>query len=551
MKLFPYQLSQINLVLLIAGFLTLTGNFTFFEKTLLVYPLSENLFFLGSLFLLLFTFLASLLLLVCYIKTTKPILILLLLTSSLVGYSTNNYGIVFDHNMITNTFETDSNEFLDLVNFKSFFYLLILGLLPSTAVWKVKLSKTQSKLETEFASKILGKIKPQYVPHVAQFLQRVKVFLILVIVSSVIILSFSKHYSSFFRENKHLRTYVIPTYYLYSLAKFTNSKIATSTKPFVEIGLDAKINKKSAQRRLVILIVGETARSDHMSLNGYERKTNPFLEQEEIISFKEMVSCGTDTAWSVPCMFSLLDRENYNHTSGKNMSNSLDLISRADASVLWLDNNSDSKGVAERVPYEDYRSSKLNSICNPECRDEGMLTDIQNYIDEQNNNDILIVLHTMGSHGPAYFKRYPPEFEVFMPTCKTSQLNECTDEEIINAYDNTILYTDYFLSKVIAVLKANSVNSDTAMLYISDHGESLGENGLYLHGMPYFMAPDEQIKIPAFMWFDESISRIFDIESIKEKAQLPQSHDSLFHTLLGLMDVESELYKKDLDLTAK
>ena len=180
-----------------------------------------------------------------------------------------------------------------------------------------------------------------------------------------------------------------------------------------------------------------------------------------------------------------------------------------------------------------------------------MLIDIQNYIDEQNNNDILIVLHTMGSHGPAYFKRYPPEFEVFMPSCKTSQLNECTDEEITNAYDNTILYTDYFLSKVITILKANSVNSDTAMLYISDHGESLGENGLYLHGMPYFMAPDEQIKIPAFMWFDESISRIFDIESIKEKAQLPQSHDSLFHTLLGLMDVETELYKKDLDLLAE
>jgi len=302
---------------------------------------------------------------------------------------------------------------------------------------------------------------------------------------------------------------------------------------------------------LVVLVVGETARSDHMSINGYELKTNPYLEQEEIISFKEMVSCGTDTAWSVPCMFSLLDRDNYNHESGKNMSNSLDLISRAGASVLWLDNNSDSKGVAERVPYEDYRSSKLNSICNPECRDEGMLIDIQNYIDEQNNNDILIVLHTMGSHGPAYFKRYPPEFEVFMPSCKTSQLNECTDEEITNAYDNTILYTDYFLSKVIAILKANSVNSDTAMLYISDHGESLGENGLYLHGMPYFMAPDEQIKIPAFMWFDESISRIFDIDSIKEKAQLSQSHDSLFHTLLGLMDVETELYKKDLDLTAK
>ena len=530
MKLFFNKLSQIHLVLLVAGFLTLTGNFTFFEKTLLVYPLSENLFFLGSLFLFLFTFLAALLLLLCYRKTIKPILILLLITSSVVSYSTNNYGIVFDHNMITNTFETDPSEFLDLVNYKSIFYFLILGLLPSLFVWKVDLKKLQLKL---------------------QFIQRLKYFLVMVVVFVVVVLSFSKHYTSFARENRDLRLYITPTYYLYSVIKFIDSKIATSTKPFVEIGLDAKIDKKSSQRRLVILVVGETARSDHMSINGYELKTNPYLEQEEIISFKKMTSCGTDTAWSVPCMFSFLDRDNYNHASGKNMSNSLDLISRAGASVLWLDNNSDSKGVAERVPYSDYRSSELNSVCNPECRDEGMLTNIQSYIDKQNNNDVMIVLHTMGSHGPAYYKRYPPEFEVFTPSCKTSQLNECTDEEITNAYDNTILYTDYFLSKVIGVLKVNSDNSDTAMFYISDHGESLGEGGLYLHGMPYFMAPDEQIKIPAFMWFDESISRIFDIGSIKEKAELPQSHDSLFHTLLGLMDVETELYKKDLDLLAE
>ena len=530
MKFFSDKLSQIHLVLLVAGFLTLTGNFTFFEKTLLVYPLSVNVFFLGSLFLFLFTFLSALLLLLCYRRSTKPILILLLVISSVVSYSTNNYGIVFDHNMITNTFETDSSEFLDLVNYKSILYFLILGLLPSLFVWRIGLKKLSLK---------------------AQFFQRLKYFLVLIVVFVVVVLSFSKHYTSFARENRDLRLYITPTYYLYSAAKFIDSKIATSSQPFVEIGLDAKINKKSTQRRLVILVVGETARSDHMSINGYELKTNPYLEQEEIISFEKMVSCGTDTAWSVPCMFSVLDRSNYNHTIGKNMSNSLDMISRAGASVLWLDNNSDSKGVAERIPYLDYRSSALNPVCNPECRDEGMLTNIQNYIDTQRNDDVLIVLHTMGSHGPAYYKRYPAEFEIFKPSCKTNQLNECTDEEITNAYDNTILYTDYFLSKVIGILKENSDNSDTAMYYISDHGESLGEGGIYLHGMPYFMAPDEQKKIPAFMWFDDSMSKIFDIDSIKEKARLPQSHDSLFHTLLGLMDVKTKLYKKDLDLTAK
>jgi lipid A ethanolaminephosphotransferase len=250
-------------------------------------------------------------------------------------------------------------------------------------------------------------------------------------------------------------------------------------------------------------------------------------------------------------MFSSLDRDNYNHSKGKNMSNALDIISHAGASVLWLDNNSSSKSVADRITYKDYRSSKLNSICNPECRDEGMLTNLQGIIDEQNNKDILIVLHSMGSHGPAYYKRYPKGFEVFLPACQTNQLNECTDEEISNAYDNTILYMDYFLSKVIALLKNNSQDSDTAMFYISDHGESLGEGGLYLHGMPYFMAPEEQIKIPAFMWFDEGLTKVFDIEAIKKNSELAKSHDNLFHTLLGLMDVETELYQKDKDIATK
>ena len=530
MQLFPKKLSQIYLVLFVSAFLTITGNFTFFQKTILVYPLSENWLFFGSLFFFLFTFLAALLLLFCYRVTTKPILIVLLMISAIVSYSTNNYGIVFDHNMILNTFETDTSEFLDLVSFKSILYFFIFGLLPSIFVSKVKLKKISFK---------------------AQLWERIKTFLVLVIIFVIIVLTFSKHYSSFARENRDLRLYITPTYYLYSATKFIDSKFATSTKPFKEIGLDAKLNKKSDKRRLVILVVGETARADHMSLNGYDRNTNPYLEKEEIVSFKQMTSCGTDTALSVPCMFSLLDRSSYNHAKGKNMSNVLDIISHTGVSVLWLDNNSSSKSVADRITFKDYRSSKLNSICNPECRDEGMLTNLQGFIDEQNNKDILIVLHSMGSHGPAYYKRYPKGFEVFLPACQTNQLNECTDEEISNAYDNTILYTDYFLSKVITLLKNNSQDSDTAMFYISDHGESLGEGGLYLHGMPYFMAPEEQIKIPAFMWFDEGSKKVFDIESIKKNSELEKSHDNLFHTLLGLMDVETELYQKDMDIATK
>ncbi len=530
MQFFSKKISQVYLVLFVGVFLTLTGNFTFFEKTMQIYPFSENWLFIASLFLFLFSFLAAILLLLCFRWTVKPILIFLLLVSSMLTYSTHNYGIVFDQNMITNTFETDVSELGDLLSIEFILYVCFLGLLPSYFVWKVKIVKLPLK---------------------SQFWQRSKVLVTLIVVFVVVILSFSKHYTSFARENRDLRLYITPSYFLYSTIKFVDSKIETSAKPFKVVGEDATINKKSDNRRLVIFVIGETARRDHMSINGYELQTNPMLEKEDIISFKKMTSCGTDTAWSVPCMFSLLGRESYSHAKGKNMSNVLDLVSQAGASVLWMENNSSSKSVADRIDFLDYRSEENNPICNPECRDEGMLVNLQNYIDEQDGNDILIVMHTMGSHGPAYYKRYPKEFEVFKPICKTNQLNECSNTEITNAYDNTILYTDYFLSKVIEFLKRNSQISDTAMFYVSDHGESLGEGGLYLHGMPYFMAPDQQIDVAAFMWLDESMSKLFDKNIIRESADLPQTHDSLFHTLLGLMDIETELYERELDLTTK
>ena len=530
MQLFSKKLSEVNLVLLVAAFLTLTGNFTFFEKTLQIYPLSENWLFLGSLFLFLFTFLATLLIVFCFRWSVKPILILLLLISAVVTYSTNNFGIVFDHNMITNTFETDTSEFSDLVSIKSIIYFCLLGLIPSIYVWKIQLVKASIK---------------------TQLWQRIKMLLTLIVVFVIVVLSFSKHYSSFARENRDLRLYITPTYFLYSSIKFIDSQIETSAKPFKEIGLDAIINKKSDKRRLVIFVIGETARRDRMSINGYDRKTNPYLEQEDIISFSGMTACGTDTALSVPCMFSILNRDNYSHAKAKNMSNVLEIISDAGIEVLWLENNSDSKGVADRISYIDYKSEDVNPVCDIECRDEGMLNGLKDYIDGQNGKDVLVVMHTMGSHGPAYYKRYPSPFEVFSPACQTNQLNECSNEEINNAYDNTIVYVDYVLSRLINLFKKYPAGKEIAIIYISDHGESLGESGIYLHGMPYLIAPIEQKQVAALMWFNEELLELLDINIISEKIDLPLSHDNLFHTLLGIMNIKTALYQDKMDIIAQ
>ena len=249
-------------------------------------------------------------------------------------------------------------------------------------------------------------------------------------------------------------------------------------------------------------------------------------------------------------MFSIFGKADYDYKKGISTENILDVLKHTnDIQILWRDNNSDSKGVALRVDFEDFRTSKTNTICDEECRDEGMLVGLDKYIEKNKDKDILIVLHQMGNHGPAYYKRYPKEFEKFTPVCKSNQLEDCTKEEVSNGYDNAILYTDYFLSKVINFLKPYSNNYETAMLYMSDHGESLGENGLYLHGLPYFMAPDEQKHIGSLMWFGgKDIKEDIDIEKLSTYKDETFSQDNLFHTLLGLFEVDTKVYKKEMDI---
>jgi len=521
-----HKISLISLVLIVSLFVTLVGNVKFFTETVAIYPLHDNLAFVVSLFIWLFAFLSIALLLVAYRYSVKPILIFILLASSIVSYFSNNYGTIFDDNMIVNSMETNLAESMDLFNIKLAAYFVMLGVLPSVWVYRVTLQKHSFN---------------------AQLWRRFRAIVVLIIVFVLVTLAFSKAYTSFARENKQLRLHINPTYFMYAIGKHINNQFKSIDTPFVTIGQDATIQRSDKTSKLIIVVAGETARADRFSLNGYKRDTNPLLAQQDVISFEQMSSCGTDTAVSLPCMFSSLTKSDYSHTQGKNMSNALDVLSTAGVEVLWRDNNSSSKSVADRIEYQDYKSDKINTICDIECRDEGMLPGLQSYIDARKNKDIMIVLHMMGSHGPAYYKRYTKEFEQFTPVCKTNQLNECTNEQINNAYDNTILYTDYFLAKVIELLKNNQKEHKTAMLYMSDHGESLGEKGLYLHGMPYFMAPKEQTHVSSIMWFDDQFSKEIDLQSLQQKSKQVKTHDGLFHTLLGLMNVDTNVYDKKMD----
>ncbi len=203
--------------------------------------------------------------------------------------------------------------------------------------------------------------------------------------------------------------------------------------------------------------------------------------------------------------------------------------------MLWRDNNSGPQGVADRVGYQMFTQPEVNPDCDIECRDSGMLAGLDDYLAKQ-NSDVLIVLHQKGSHGPAYYKRYPDAFRQFTPDCRDSDLGKCTAEEIVNAYDNTILYTDDFLDRVLDLLSRHQDRYEPTMLYVSDHGESLGEMGVFLHGMPYFMAPDAQTHVPLLVWAgansDVDRDRLFEI---KDK---PATHDDLSRILLQLFEIE-------------
>ena len=530
------SISQYKAIIFSSILFVLFYNFSFFENVFKTYPLeSTSIFNLISVVILLISLTIFFFTLLSSKYTTKPLLILTLFISAFTAYFMDTYHVVIDDGMIRNSLETNLEESSDLFSFQLVLYVFFLGLLPSYFIYKIKIDYSTFKKE---------------------FFAKLKVLTLSLSVILIILFSFSKFYTSFFREHKPLRYHVNPIYWIYSIGSYINKTLNSEPIVLKEIGRDAKITpektlEEEEKKELIIMVVGEAARADRFSLNGYSKETNPLLKQEkDVINFSNMYSCGTATAESVPCMFSIFDRADYDYKKGKSTENILDVLKNTNkVQILWRDNNSDSKGVALRVDFEDYRTSQTNTICDDvECRDEGMLVGLDEYIKKHKDKDILIVLHQMGNHGPAYYKRYPKEFERFTPVCKTNQLEQCSQEEVSNAYDNAILYTDYFLSKVINFLKPYSNTHEIAMFYMSDHGESLGENGIYLHGLPYFMAPDEQKHISSLIWFGDEFKNDMDMEKLNSYKNKQFSQDNLFHTLLGLFEVETGVYKKDMDI---
>lgn len=459
----------------------------------------------------------------------KPLFILLLIISAGVNYLSYQFGVFIDADMIRNTFETNPGEVKDLITLRSVTWLCVLGILPAVLLSRVRIT-----------------FKP-FLKETAARLARCGILLLCLLVLTPFVY---KTYASFGRNNQQIRRLVIPLNYIYATVRYFQIE-HQNKRPFTRLDENAAhVPYPDEGKTVFILILGETSRAKNFSLNGYERETNPELKKQDIVNFAHVQSAGTATAFSVPAIFSFTGRKHFKPTDAKYTENLLDLLQQTGYDILWKENDNGCKGVCQRIPNMEMDVKDKRFCDGTYCHDEILLEGLEDYLANLKSDHAFIVLHTIGSHGPTYFRRYPPKFKKFTPTCDTEDIQTCTQEQIVNTYDNTILYVDHIVSSVIDILK-KFPDYESGLLYVSDHGESLGENGVYLHGLPYSIAPEEQITVPMILWMSENMKKFdhVDYDCLKEKAAKEHfSHDNISHSLLSLMEVDSTAYDKNLDI---
>lgn len=469
-----------------------------------------------------------LLLLVINRWTFRWFMIGLFLVTSIMVYFMNTFHVYIDPNMVTNVISTDYQESKELLQWRVIPYFLLLGVIPCWIVWHIRIYKRS------LLSYWTGRFGCIFLSCLMFFGAGWAVY---------------NDLSPIHRAKKEIVYLVTPLNLFSSSAKaYWRAQRTKANKTRTLIAKDAQQipRAEGTKPRAIVLVIGETVRAANWGLGDYSRQTTPELAKHQLINFSQVSSCGTSTAVSLPCMFSPYGLHHYDEKRINQSESFLHLLNRLNISVLWRDNQSGCKGVCDGLPME---KLKIDALCKKgRCFDEILLQQLKEKISSV-KGDQLIVLHMLGNHGPAYFERYPEQFKRWQPTCDTADLASCSQESIVNTYDNAILYTDSVLARALDELSAITTH-DTGLIYVSDHGESLGEHNLFLHGLPYFMAPDEQKKVPMIFWSSKGLSEqlALDDQCMQNKKEQAISHDYLFSTVLSLFDVKTKIYDKKYDL---
>lgn len=463
----------------------------------------------------------------------KPLLVVLTLGCAAATWFMFTYGAVIDQNMMVNVFETNSQEATALITPQLLLWLAVAGLIPAVVLAMIRIRP--------------GKWWQTLLMRVAAILASL---VVIILVAAV----FYKDYASLFRNNKGIVKMVTPANYVSAIAKYSKARWFAGDQTLIRLGEDARkgpVLMVQPKKTVLVLVIGEASRAENYSLNGYSRDTNPELKKQDVINFPQASSCGTETAVSVPCMFSGMPRKKYDADLARHQEGLMDVLDHAGVNMLWRDNDGGCKGACNRIPHTDMTQWKLDQFCKDKsCIDDVNLYRLNDTLDGL-KQDTVLVIHLMGSHGPAYYERYPEQYRKFTPTCDTNQIQDCDHQALINTYDNTILYTDSVVSKTIDALKARQATMNTALVYLSDHGESLGENGLYLHGTPYMLAPEQQTHIPFMFWLSQDYKKNFGVDEQclrDQAAKEAVSQDNLFSTVLGMMNIQTSVYQSQMDL---
>ena len=447
-----------------------------------------------------------------------------LISNAVCLYFMSTFNISIDKIMLLNALETDSAESLDLLNRKFFVFVLLGGIVPSALLFFINIRFSTFKKELTR--------------------RLITILTCSAVIASIAFANF-KYTAQFLRNNRNLKYDLLPVNYIGAVISAVKI-LHRSNHEYITVGEDAVYvpQNKNDKPNLIVLVIGETARAANFSLGGYEHDTNRdlFPYADDLFFFEQTKSCGTSTAVSMPCIFSAQPRKHFKPGSEVYTDNLLDIFKRSGYNVLWRENNSGCKNICNRIETETFCG-------NYACKDEILLKNFEQKINSYSGNS-LIVLHQQGSHGPAYFNRYPKEFERYTPTCQTEDLSQCSQQQVVNTYDNSLAYTSYMLAQTIKQLQKLSESHNVVLLYVSDHGESLGENGLYLHAAPYLIAPDEQTQVPFLIWLDPKNAEAFNIDSdcLRQKLSQPQSHDNIFHTMLQLGGIKTQVYDRELDI---
>ncbi len=499
--LFNFILSNLNI-------------YTYGGTVILIIVILAELF-ISYLFILLLSFIPFL---------GKPVAITIFIANSIALYFVNSYNIILDKTMMGNVINTNVQESFDLYNNKIIVYVLFLGILPSLLVLKIKIIRKFS----------------------------FKKFILFGIFPLVIIFSFIyTNPTTWLWLDKNLKvmgSLSLPFSYPINALRY---QIPIWTKDKKQYPLE-RGNFIHKNKVIVLLVIGESARAKNFSLYGYNKLTNPKLQNtKDVVVLPNTTSCATYTTEGVKCILSHIGSQS--SSISKNYEYLPTYLKKHDIKVFWRTNN----WGEPKIDVDLYqRKSDIQKKCTTEqCRsnnfDDILLYQLNDLIKENIKDNTFVVLHQTGSHGPSYYKKYPNQFKKFRPVCETVEIKEnCSQEDLINAYDNTIVYNDDFLFNTINILKGFK-NKASVMIYISDHGESLGENDVYLHGLPNFIAPDVQREIPFIIWMSEDFKKLYNINTKNLGKDLSYSQDNIFHSVMGAFGLRSSFYKEKLDIFNK